>query len=371
METCTPILTKTKTTSAVTAIQTTFNRQLRKISQLRGKVETIKEKHEQALQFYHEVVHPKEKQAGELALRFVQILLDLTQPKGAITKKERSVLNSILKDSLQDVFFFLPSQNIPDPLKELYAEFFGKSNLDEFQELALDLKDYLKKKTGVDIDTSKLDVDDTMEEMLRKLTESAIDQNQDAPPAPRKTKKQLLKEEKALELEKLQGQQLSGIYKRLAKVLHPDLEIDPEAKMEKTQLMMRLTTSYESKDLLSLLAIESEWMKGSQSLSDETLKIYNSILKDQIEELKDDIQRLSYHPRYIEIARFTQDYPEDPLVGVSMAMEDFAIIADEYRARIRDLSGKNPIADLKEILSDIGSGPKLEDMIRAAMAYFD
>ena len=258
------------------------------------------------------------------------------------------------------VFDSLPYSEIHDKIKDLYKEVYGKSGLEEFHEGVSSLKEMLKKKTGINIDVSNFDPNDSLEEALCKLAESMEgvmdgNKNKTPPPPKQKSKKELLKEKKALELETLQNKGLSTIYKRLVKELHPDLEQDPEKRVEKDILMKRLTAAYENQDLLSLLALESEWMQGvdssSETLNEETLKIYNSLLKDQIEDLKKELFMVGLHPRYIEIHNYIQDFPEKPLNGIGNALSDYEAITEQYSSRLEDVSGKNPLQSLKKGLA--------------------
>lgn len=63
---------------------------------------------------------------------------------------------------------------------------------------------------------------------------AGMDQNDELPipPSKPKTKKELIKEQKARELEILQNKGLNSIYKRLAKGLHPDLEQNLENRSQ-------------------------------------------------------------------------------------------------------------------------------------------
>jgi paraquat-inducible protein B len=106
----------------------------------------------------------------------------------------------------------------------------------------------------------------------------------------------------------MQSKSLQTIYKQLVRVLHPDLERDSQKRTWKEELMKKLTVAYENNDLFSLLTIEMEWMNASaekiRSQNDTDLKIYNAILKDQIQELQVSIDMLFMHPRNLPIQKF-------------------------------------------------------------------
>lgn len=124
----------------------------------------------------------------------------------------------------------------------------------------------------------------------------------------------------------MQKRSLNTIYKQLAKTFHPDLEPDNEKKKQKEELMKKLTVAYEKSDLYMLLSLELEWMNNSggiaKSHSDEQLKIYNLILKDQVEELQRDIHFIWDFPKYYPLQRF---YNES-FAGLStLKMRDFTL----------------------------------------------
>jgi hypothetical protein len=121
----------------------------------------------------------------------------------------------------------------------------------------------------------------------------------------KKTIQQLEKEAKEKEIEAARNRSIGSIYKQLAKMIHPDLEQDPKLKMIKGEQMQKLTSAYESGDLHTLLSLELEWLKveenNLQKLSDEKLGIYNELLKEQVEELQDEINLLPGNPRYFQL----------------------------------------------------------------------
>ncbi|MCE5294147.1 MAG: hypothetical protein LLF94_05985, partial [Chlamydiales bacterium] len=167
-----------------------------------------------------------------------------------------------------------------------------------------------------DVDLSEIDFNGSREEILDHFAELLADadarQESKQQESPKKSKKQLIKEQKEEELASLQKQGLSSVYKQLAKTLHPDLEQNQEVKAEKEVLMKKLTSAYKNNDLHSILTLEIEWMEKSgnaetKTSSDEQLKVYNSILKDQVADLERTLHELRYDPKYAPIAQYCQD----------------------------------------------------------------
>lgn len=92
------------------------------------------------------------------------------------------------------------------------------------------------------------------------------------------------------------------VYMDLVKAFHPDLEIDEAEKLRKTEIMQRVTQTYQENNLLELLKLQIEFERIDQdhleNLGKEQLTYYNLVLKEQVEELekeKDNLQQqISY-----------------------------------------------------------------------------
>lgn len=220
----------------------------------------------------------------------------------------------------------------------------------------------------------------SMDEMFSKFFESMQDATkgreksfESSSSARKKTKKEMLKEEKAYELEKLKSKNINSIYKRLAKELHPDLEQDPALRAEKEGVMKRLTKGYENSDLLEILKIESEWFsrleQDIEAINEETVKIYNSILKDQIKELEKEISIICLHPRYMDIFKYTENYPTTPLKGLQNILYNLRSIEEEYLKRIDDLHNKDAVKIIKRILAECRVQSELEDLLNSFDKY--
>jgi hypothetical protein len=182
---------------------------------------------------------------------------------------------------------------------------------EEFINLQITLENELYSK-GFNIDLSDLKIDMSPEEINRHIEEKLrnyIPKGHGASKDGKKTKKQLAQEEKQREIEELKGKSLSVMYKTLVKILHPDLEQDPEKKIQKEHWMKMLTVAYEKKDLKSLLEIELEWAKGEttniQSITAEKLALYNEMLLQQAQELEKQVLTVGNENKYELLSYFT------------------------------------------------------------------
>lgn len=80
------------------------------------------------------------------------------------------------------------------------------------------------------------------------------------------------------------------VYMDLVKAFHPDLETDEAEKLRKTEIMQKVTQTYQENNLLELLKLQIEFERIDQdhleNLGKEQLTYYNLVLKEQVEELE-------------------------------------------------------------------------------------
>lgn len=86
---------------------------------------------------------------------------------------------------------------------------------------------------------------------------------------------------------------MRAVYRKLASELHPDRELDPDARVRKTALMQRANQAYEAGDLLGLLELQLEVAQldaGALSgLARSRLMQYNLVLADQLARLEEEL----------------------------------------------------------------------------------
>jgi hypothetical protein len=344
----TPIVTKVKNKLVFTPAQATFNRHRKKIDKIRAHTEALKIDLEKALERYYSELLPFNREISNLITNFLFELMNLTKDPKALKKNQRKILENFIEDDVILIFNLIPHTEVHEEIKKLHEKISGMSSKEMFEDEGLG-----------DVDFSELDPDDDLNDIMEKIAKATCEardkqENTSQPPPKTKTKKELLKEQKAMELEALQNKSLSTIYKELAKELHPDLEQNPQVRKEKEEIMKRLTAAYDNKDLTTLLVIRSEWVdneSGSAScLSEETFKVYNSILKDQIKKLQFEHETLFMNPRYIEIFPFVSQDPLDPLGSLTKAHSESQDIFNEYTQRMSDIKGPGALKNLKKIL---------------------
>lgn len=145
------------------------------------------------------------------------------------------------------------------------------------------------------------------------------------------------------------------VYRKLASTLHPDRETDPQERDRKTRLMQCVNEAYQKSNLLQLMELQLELEHIEQhalsSMSEERLKHYNTILKEQVRELDQEILHVESAFRYA--------YGIDPFEPVSpdTVLRNLGVDLKELRLNVRtleqDLTAFEDIKNLKRWLKGI------------------
>jgi len=239
-----------------------------------------------------------------------------------LTQRRRESLEDLLRERARDLVVdtcgLAPTQL--ETLQKLMGEIAPDWIERESEEMGEGF-DYLRammeetaREAGLEVDLSDIDLRQNPEEGMRKLHERfAAAKAAAARPLSRKqTKSQIERERKQRAVEEAKQRDLKTIYKQLAKVLHPDLETNPDLRANKEEWMKRLTSAHAAGDLRELLRIEMEWLGEEASnlaaAGDEKLKVYSLILKEQIDEVKSRTYTLKDEPQYSSLRRIMDDF---------------------------------------------------------------
>lgn len=112
-----------------------------------------------------------------------------------------------------------------------------------------------------------------------------------------KSKAQLDKESRLTEAEKLLNTDINKLFKDLAKLIHPDRELDPELRAKKENLMKELSNARDNSDIADILRIKllvDDLLPNTSnelSLNDSSIKRFVSIIKTKIAELEKTIKQ--------------------------------------------------------------------------------
>lgn len=223
--------------------------------------------------------------------------LDRASDHKEIKKSERDMITSLIIELAGEL---LGSRDD----KELKAVYNKHSHSDYDKKKAANIKgmksmmeDVLGVDLGDDLDTSS--PEDLLKRVEAQMEEEWAQDNaerqawEEHRPKRKKSAKQLAKEAKQQAEEQQVSQSIREVYRKLVSALHPDREPDIQERKRKTALMQRVNEAYEKRNLLQLLKLQLELEHIDQAsvnnISEDRLKHYNKILKEQLAELEQEI----------------------------------------------------------------------------------
>jgi hypothetical protein len=319
--------------------QQTFNRLVKKIEKLQVDLEKTTHSLQQKLDFYLKHIYPLEQKEIILLKGLVKGLYHFYQENHLFSRNDQATLGEIISIQLHNIFQ-LEQTEPDDELKEIFKAV-EKIDYDEAAEEGLDgMKQEMQsmfEDMGVDFNIDDMDREMTEEEILKKVEALKNQFRQQAKKAEpgKKTKKQLEKEANEKKQEEARAKSINSIYKQLVKIFHPDLEQDPDLRLQKEELMKKLTTSYKSGDLHTLLKLELQWIQKEgtnvDKLSDNKLALYNESLKEQAHDLEEEISQILHHPRYQPLYQYAMSPEQIKYISVND-------IRQQKKSWIKDMS---------------------------------
>ena len=144
----------------------------------------------------------------------------------------------------------------------------------------------------------------------------------------------------------------------LAKLLHPDLESDETLKLDKEELMKKVISAYQEGDLHTLLKLEIEIIhKQSENLdhlTNDKLKFINTVLKNQVADLEDELNMLHNSPRYQSISDVMFMSEKQALKHFESCVNILHLQRKEITADTRELKGDNRLRFITPLLKMVG-----------------
>jgi hypothetical protein len=344
--------------------QKTFNKLIKQIEQKRQQLAVWEATIPRYQKKHVEEMVPLTDSIYAMQTRMVQCL-DKAHGKKGLTRSEKRTLAELIVSLASQ----LPGlrENV-----ELQAIYNKHSGTDFESDLAMDMqmtKEMLEEMMGIELgDDINLDSpEDFMRQAQAKLAEkqeldAAADEARDA--KRKKTAKQVAREAAQEAEEKDISESIREVYRKLASALHPDREPDPEERERKNALMQRANKAYDSRNLLQLLELQLELEHidpaALAQLSEDRLKRYNVILKDQVHELEMEL----IHVESDFMARFRIEIYQSTKPEAMLRQLDVDLIEKRHGLRDmeRDLAAFEDINAVKSFL---------RTMRRAARESFD
>ena len=263
-----------------------FNKLVKDIEKLR--IELSRE--EQKLEMFSEY-HTKNIRPAEVALCKRKLEMAVTLDDFALSSKLPKTLNNelevIIPELLNESFEFFPPDDVSKRIYEKWTNVdLDKIIQEEKEEQLEEMEDFMKS-MGIDFDIKDIDFDDP-----ESIGEFHNRKN------------------------------LRSVYLSLAKILHPDSETDADLKLEKEEIMKQVTKAYEDKDIITLLVIETQWLKNTEerlaNIKEDVAAIYIQLLKEQAKKLRQQKSELRYHPRFQYVSSFISDKVDRGMLRLSL-----------------------------------------------------
>jgi hypothetical protein len=224
-----------------------------KVQMLRVRLEEEKRRLDQALVFHAAEVRPRVERAVALRAQLVRAIAPFLDDR-RLKPGDRNVVRAILLEQLDDV---LAHVEVPDPdLRTLFERLHGiayaqavQEDIDEARSGMAAIFDEL----GVHVDVPELRADMSEEEIAVAAAQLAdrmrqIEEARSGDAQHRRTSKRELREEqRARRLAQMRKGSIGAVYKRLVKVLHPDLERDAAERQKKIAIMQEVTAALRPK----------------------------------------------------------------------------------------------------------------------------
>lgn len=294
------IATPAKDKAPLSKAQKEFNRLTKKIGDLEVELEQFRTTTISVQQRVQTDYVPLLNEFNALRADLVR-LFDRAYDRPEATKTERKKLTDLILNLAYDLI----SEHGLDELKPIYDKHdkdgYDATDADVDMQVSEMMKEMVGAMYGIQFDenvdvSTKEKFSAYMEEQLQAKQAEAHQQKQEAEERrakkPKTAKQQAREEKKQLE-ERNITRAVRTLYMDLVKAFHPDREPDEAEKARKTEIMKRVTDAYEKSDLLSLLKLQLEFNRIDQqhleNLADEQLKYYNKILKQQADELNEEL----------------------------------------------------------------------------------
>ena len=291
---------------------------------------------------------PLMESSADLRTKLV-VCLDGAYDQKGFTKTERRTIAGMITDLAGE----LVAARQDAEMKRIYNRY---SQSDYDREEAANLKgvqDMLEDALGMDLG-EELDVSSPDEFFARaqeKIQERQAEfdaerqAHEDRRAKRAKSAKQLAQEARQQTQQRQLSQSIREVYRKLVSALHPDRETDPTERARKTALMQRVNQAYDKNNLLQLLELQLELEHIDQfalnNISDDRLKHYNKILKDQLAELDQEILHVE--------DQFRAQYGLSPFVDLSPS----TILRDLVRDVVTMQQANRDIEHDLELFNDI------------------
>lgn len=386
-----PVIKKGK--KKLTYSQSEFNRLNKRIAELKNEIALIPEKEQKIRSFYMEKAKALFDKETMLKYHYL-IYLDNVYDNGKLTKLNKQTLASLILEEGKSVSEYLEEEEKRTAITRImhkYEEIVLGQTHEELELLAVqDTLSFMQFMMGI-TPTETMKNAKTQEELLNAVmdfleTETRMQAEekdkerqrspeQEAEPSQNRKRnvtagemRQRIQEDQALK-------SMREIYLELVKELHPDREMDESARVLKEERMKQLTDAYKQKDLASLLLMQVNWLEeesrnAPQSHTDELLKKFNKLLRNQLKRLEEEFALLCRAPLTGVEGYYTQ-LRRVPLEDLEVHLEEGLTEQEALLQRITEyIDSVSTIEGLKDFLKKYRKKLKDEEKEREMYGEF-
>jgi hypothetical protein len=245
---------------------------------------------------YVDELLPLERESTDLLMSMVYRLDNAWDQKG-VTKTERRTISVLIAGLAGDLIEECDDAQLKVTYNKHSQSDYDSEAAAELEDVKLVLEAMLGVELGEDLDMSS--PDEVLQRAQARIQEqqaqeAAFYQAREERRAKRKPSAKQQAAQARQEAEQAQlSQSIRDVYRKLASALHPDREPDPQERARKTALMQQANQAYGKKNLLKLLELQLELehidRNAINDISEDRLKHYNKILREQLCELDQEI----------------------------------------------------------------------------------
>jgi hypothetical protein len=339
-----------KNNSKLSKNQIAFKRLTERIYKLENVIQSEIAKNEKLVKFYIELIVPQKLKLAEIKIQLA-LNFDESSNKTNLSPKITNKLKISILQLCEEAFEFIEVTPEIEKLFDTWSdisyqdELLFKKNLDKHT-----LSEYMENVFNKSFNLDDVDLDDpeSVSRFQQRMKEIMDEKNNS------KSQKKSIRQLKTDELQNIeeivQNKSIRSVYISLTKVLHPDTELDEQLKKEKEELMKLVTQAYNQKDLATLLRLEMEWVFKTNllidTLAEDKLKIYITVLKERVSELEQKKYMLKKEPRFLEILPYLI-YDENR--AIELIKEEEFILINEIEDLDADVSELNRLKNKSDI----------------------
>ena len=280
-----PVLSLGTPGQPLSPAQQRFNRLLARIDKLKRQMEELQALADTQRPLYHRTLHPLRERRLAL-MRKMALWLDERLQRRGLSKAHKQTATDILCSLCEHL-----AADGDEEMRALHDKHSQHSIEEKQQAAAASVRAMMEGVLGHPLDTDlPLDsLDDVLfagMERLREAAEADDALGQRKKPRRKPTATQRRAEQQQQDAETA----LRKLYRQLSSALHPDRELDPDARAHKHALMVEANTAYQRRDLVALLHIqlhiEQTDPQALSRMADEKIESMGLLLRQQTAELE-------------------------------------------------------------------------------------